>query len=1433
LTKILNVALILVFIAGLLFPGLPIFAGSREELAAYATDHILVKFKTGIDVMSAQAAHSKQGTAIVKQIGSSGIQIVKVPSGSVSQQLASYRRDSSVEYAEPDYVVKAIGTPDDRLFSDQWGLTKIQAQEAWDVTTGNPNIKIAILDSGIDQDHEDLAAKITTNQNFTSSTTVDDLYGHGTFVAGIAAAITNNGGGIAGVGYNSSLMNIKVIDDTGMGYISWTANGIIWAADNGAKVINLSLGGFGNSQTLEDAVNYAWNRGVVVVAASGNNGNTTHLYPAYYPNCISVAATDSDDKKTSFSNYGEGVDVAAPGMDIYSTSTNHASMTGGLNYGIAQGTSFAAPFVAGLAGLIWSTDFGTSNISVRNQIELTADQIQGTGDKWQFGRINAYKATSSSFPMVNTGSVIDITETSSILQGNLTRMGIATSVQVCFEYGTTQSFSRTSPLITLNERGDFCISIDDLSPSSSYYFRAKAIGNGISYGIQKSFSTPPYVINAIGDRLSTISPSGAVLVNLGGSQSFTIAAKSNYHLCNVIADDVSQWNINNYTFTNVNSGHTINAYSASGEVWAWGNNSNGQLGDSTVLNHSIPEEVVSLSDVKAISGGVQNSMAVLVDGTVWDWGRRKFGYMEDDLTLEYHAPAQVHGLYNITNIALTDIHNLAQKSDGTVWAWGNNSTGQLGDGTNITRYTPVQVTGLSGVTNIDAGDHFGLALREDGTVWAWGNNVVGQLGVGTTAGSLIPVKVRNLNKITAIATKTYHALALKNDGTVWAWGDNQKGQLGDGTTNNQSLPIRVNGLSEIVAVSAGDYFSLALKGDGTVWAWGNNQYGQLGNGTTINSLVPIPVSGLSGVISISAGFNHAIALKSDGKVWAWGLNSFGNLGNNSAINSSIPVLVINLNGVTSISAGSAHNMALKERITSNPTTPTVTGISPAFGPTTGGTSVTITGSGFYGGGSSSLVSAVTFGTIAASDFVVTSNTSITATAPADSAGTVDVTVTTRDGTSVESSADKFTYVAALVISTTSLPDAVVGCTYPPQAPEVINGTPPYKWAKSGTWPAGLTISKDGVISGKPNVKITAPKEYNLAVTVTDSTTAAGILSENPLEIHAPAPDRQHRDILDLNVGDPDIITEEPEAESTGNGLDDLKADDVSTRGSTNLTATKSFTITIYPALNIALSGSTRALTALPGADNNSIYNCTLAALGGKGPYVWSKGADFPAWLNLDNTTGILSGTPAIEGNIAKVNIIVTDNLGYSLTKSPSLKVNKALTITTASLPSDDVGVKYKATTLKASGGKSPYTFSIVGGSLPGGLSMTDKGAISGTPADNTSGTYAITFQVSDGIASVTKALSIVINPALAIAVLPDGIIGTPYYQVLSALTTGGSGGYKYSIIGTLPTGLRFNAATGVISGTPTGSGGIYNFSIKVTDSLKGTATLPVFIVIKT
>ncbi|SFS43540.1 S8 family peptidase [Marininema halotolerans] len=283
-----------------------------------------------------------------------------------------------VEFAEPNYLMKASFIPNDPLFPRQYGLRQINAPLAWNVTRGRRAVFVAIVDTGVQTNHPDLRTKLLRGFNFISgNTNTNDNNGHGTHVAGIAAAATNNGIGVAGTGFNIRILPVKVLNSQGVGTLFDVARGILYSVQRGAKVINLSLGGPNTSATLQNAVNTAWQRGVVVVAAAGNNASSVPEYPAFYTNVIAVAATNARDRRASFSNFGSWVDVAAPGVNILST-------TVGSGYGFKTGTSMSTPFVTGLAGLLASQ--GRNNVQIRRAIQQTSNRsIPGT----TYGRINA------------------------------------------------------------------------------------------------------------------------------------------------------------------------------------------------------------------------------------------------------------------------------------------------------------------------------------------------------------------------------------------------------------------------------------------------------------------------------------------------------------------------------------------------------------------------------------------------------------------------------------------------------------------------------------------------------------------------------------------------------------------------------------------------------------------------------------------------------------------------------------------------------------------------------------------------------------------------------------------------------------------------------------------------------------------------------------
>jgi subtilisin family serine protease len=432
--------------------GAKVKAGGKG-LPLYAEAQIIVKFKSGVSKEKADKIIAKHKAKKLRKIKKLACQSLIIPAGTtVEEMVEKFGQEPDVEYAEPNYIVHAQLVPSDPQFTLQWALDNtgqtmgtpdadIDAPEAWDVETGDPTVIIAILDTGVALNHPDLINKLWVNtdeipenqidddgngfvddyrgydMNEVESNHVDDYHGHGTHCAGTAAADTDNGLGVVGVNINSKIMPVQVLNSSGSGQYLDVAEGIVYATDNGAKVISMSLGGYGDSDTLESAMQYAYNAGITTVCAAGNISDQGVLYPAAYDQyCLAVAATGPDDERASFSSIGPQVDVAAPGVHIYSTYRyiNMLSDLYGWHYDFLSGTSMATPHVAGLAALIISQNPAFTNEQVMDQIRYTADDVNDSTYKGNdiflgTGRINAFQAlTTSPHPVISyEGYAID------------------------------------------------------------------------------------------------------------------------------------------------------------------------------------------------------------------------------------------------------------------------------------------------------------------------------------------------------------------------------------------------------------------------------------------------------------------------------------------------------------------------------------------------------------------------------------------------------------------------------------------------------------------------------------------------------------------------------------------------------------------------------------------------------------------------------------------------------------------------------------------------------------------------------------------------------------------------------------------------------------------------------------------------------------------
>jgi thermitase len=384
---------------------------STASAASYDPSTLLVKFRSGTGAAAQRAALNVPGVGRdLGKIGGLDTHVV-----SVSKDPASLARvlnaSGAVAYAEPNFVLHALATPNDPMYAQEYGLNNtgqtgghadadIDAPEGWDLAglAAFPNTggaKVGIVDTGIDQTHPDLAGKAVgcatsySNGLLIHNGVCADDNGHGSHVSGTISANTNNGQGVAGVAFNSPIVMCKALATAaGTGLTSDIANCIHWVSTQGVKVISMSLGG-GDNATLKSAVQAAYNNGngVLLVAAAGNDGNSNVNYPAGYAEVVSVAATDNNDHRASFSNTNSDVEIAGPGVNVQST------YTGG-QYMSLSGTSMATPHVAGVAGVIATLNPTANAATLRSKLDAAVDDIGGAGRdvNFGFGRVNLCKA---------------------------------------------------------------------------------------------------------------------------------------------------------------------------------------------------------------------------------------------------------------------------------------------------------------------------------------------------------------------------------------------------------------------------------------------------------------------------------------------------------------------------------------------------------------------------------------------------------------------------------------------------------------------------------------------------------------------------------------------------------------------------------------------------------------------------------------------------------------------------------------------------------------------------------------------------------------------------------------------------------------------------------------------------------------------------------
>ncbi|WP_435063279.1 S8 family serine peptidase [Halobaculum sp. EA56] len=362
---------------------------------------VLVGVSVTVDDIEGEVAQYVPGNAeVVHSNETLSYVAVKFPEeaadGARENFVDAVTKKDHIKYAEDNETLETQLTPNDPQFGSQYAPQQVNADDAWDTTLGDSSVTVAIVDTGAQYDHPDLAGNYASNPGYDFADGDSDPYPdapsdeyHGTHVSGCAAAVVDNDTGVAGQG-NSALINGRSLDESGSGSTADIADAIQWATDQGADVINLSLGGGGYTDTMKNAVSYADDNGALVVAAAGNDGSSSVSYPAAYAECVAVSAVDSNEDLASFSQYGDEVELCAPGVNVLSTTTEARG-----SYEELSGTSMATPVVSGVAGLTLAQWSSLTNRELRDHLKATAADVGLSSEEQGSGQVDALAAVTT------------------------------------------------------------------------------------------------------------------------------------------------------------------------------------------------------------------------------------------------------------------------------------------------------------------------------------------------------------------------------------------------------------------------------------------------------------------------------------------------------------------------------------------------------------------------------------------------------------------------------------------------------------------------------------------------------------------------------------------------------------------------------------------------------------------------------------------------------------------------------------------------------------------------------------------------------------------------------------------------------------------------------------------------------------------------------
>ncbi len=806
-------------------------APAEDADAEFKQGEVLLAFHPGVGLAQADAVRQEVSATQIKEFPRIGVHHWRLPPGlTVEQAITALSAHPNVRYAEPNFLVRANVSPADPYFnSAQWPLNNtgsnggtpdadIDAPEAWDVQTGSADVLVAVIDSGIDYTHEDLAANIWVNPGETlngidddGNGYVDDIQGwdfanndndpfddrgHGTHVAGIIGARGNNGIGIAGVNWTVTLMPLKFLDAAGFGSIADAIEAVQYAASFDVPITNHSWGTGQKSRALEDAIAAS---GALTVASAGNDASSRKQYPAGYglDNIISVASTDKYDELASSSNYSTTwVHLAAPGVSVFSTvPTGNCALCTSFGYLNLSGTSMAAPHVAGVAALLMAEDPEMDILTIRDRILASVDPLPSLAGKTVTGgRLNAFNAIPHP-PDIIVTPVDELLTT---------------------EAGQADVFS---VVLYAQPAADVTIDLASSDLTEGTVWPASLTFTPLNWDVpQQVIVTGVDDVIEDGNVAYTVLTAPAVSADPGydGLDAPDLSA-TNLDDEGTRAQDGSivAWGRNgdgegdvpppNMDFIAVAAGgrHSL-GLAANGSVAAWGLNNYGQC-DVPGLN----------SDFVAIAGGAYHSLGVKSGGSIVAWGA---DYYEQST-----VPDPNEGFVSASaGVAFS----VGLKDDGTIVGWGWNGYGSLD--------IPVPNSDFVAVA---AGGYHCLGLKVDGTIVAWGAGDCQQpVGVFPHDGqSCMPGPNGGF---VAMAAGGHHSLGLTAGGSIVAWGRNDSGQCDVPEPNDN-----------FVAIAAGGSHSLGVKADGSIVSWGSNHDGQL--------IVPAPNNGF---VAVAGGAAHSLGL---------------------------------------------------------------------------------------------------------------------------------------------------------------------------------------------------------------------------------------------------------------------------------------------------------------------------------------------------------------------------------------------------------------------------------------------------------------------------------------------------------------------------------------------------------------------------------------------